>query len=155
MPHIMIVVSPYYKDVSEHLLSGTKAALDKYKATYETYEAAGALEIPLALKYGMGREARRGVDSPKFDGYIALGCVIRGETSHYDIVCNESARALMQLSLDRDVPIGNAILTCDTHDQAIKRADPSQGNKGSDAVEAVMSLLGVRRSLHQKVKRAG
>lgn len=139
MPHIMIVQSPYYKDVSKHLLDGACVALDEGEASYEIFEVSGALEIPLAIKTG--------IDSKKFDGYIALGCVIRGETSHYDIVCNESARGISELALAHNVPIGNAILTCDTLGQAIVRADPEQKNKGADAVKAVFCLLDIKKKL--------
>lgn len=139
MPHIMIVTSPYYTDIAAHLLAGTQGALDSNGATYDVFEAAGALEIPLTVKLG--------IESGKFDGYVALGCVIRGETSHYDIVCNESARGLSGLSLEFKAPIGNAILTCDTMDQAIVRADPAQKNKGADAVKAVMMLLDIKDKL--------
>lgn len=144
MPHIMIVTSPYYSDIAAFLMEGTTSALDQLDATYEVVEAAGALEIPLTIKLGMERS-----DNP-FDGYIALGCVIRGETSHYDIVCNESARGLSDLSLQYNVPIGNAILTCDSMAQAIMRADPAQKNKGADAVKAVMMLLDVKKQFKIK-----
>ena len=148
MPHIMIVVSPYYKDVADNLLQGAKEALDNRNATYEVFEVSGALEIPLAIKYGCLRNQSKNSSHLKFDGYIALGCIIRGETSHYDIVCNESARGLLNLSLEYNVPIGNAILTCDNMDQAIVRADPAQKNKGADACDAVFSLLDIKRECH-------
>ncbi|MGH1377287.1 MAG: 6,7-dimethyl-8-ribityllumazine synthase [Alphaproteobacteria bacterium] len=148
MSHIMIVVSPYYDEVSKYLLAGAKDALAKANATYEVFEVAGAFEIPMAIKLGHLRKETRGTDHPKFDGFVALGCVVRGETAHYDIVSNESARGLMQLSMDHDLLIGNGILTCDTHDQAVVRADPEQKNKGADAVSAVLSLLKLKRALY-------
>lgn len=140
MSHVMIVCSPYYKDVAEKLLAGTKAALDKASCSYEIFEVPGALEIPLAIN--MGAQSGAG-----FDAYVALGCVLRGETSHYDIVCNESARGLTQLALDHDLIIGNAILTCETMEQAIVRADPAQKNKGADAVAAIVSLMALKKKL--------
>ncbi len=148
MYHFMIAISPYYKQVSEHLLSGAKAALDENRSTYEVFEVSGALEIPTAIKYGIMRKESHGASSRKFDGFVALGCVIRGETSHYDIVCNVSANGLSQLSLEHNAPIGNGILTCNNIEQAIVRADPKQKNKGKDAVDAVLSLLEVKRSLN-------
>ncbi len=148
MPHIMIVVSPYYKDVADNLLQGSKATLETRHATYEVFEVSGALEIPLAIKYGCMRGQSKDSSHLKFDGFIALGCIIRGETSHYDIVCNESARGLLNLSLEYNVPIGNAILTCDNMDQAVVRADPAQKNKGADACNAVFSLLDIKRECH-------
>lgn len=140
MLHIMIVQSPYYEEVAGNLLKGALAALEKIGATCEVFQVAGALEIPHAILMG--------ADSNKFGAYLALGCVIRGETSHYDIVCNESARGLMDLALNKGLMIGNAILTCDTMQQAIVRADPAQKNKGADAVEAIISLYDVRKSLN-------
>lgn len=140
MLHIMIVQSPYYEEIAGNLLKGALAALEKVGATCEIFQVAGALEIPSAILMG--------ADSNKFGAYLALGCVIRGETSHYDIVCNESARGLMELSIYKGLMIGNAILTCDTMEQAIVRADPAQKNKGADAVEAIVSLYDVRKSLN-------
>ena len=148
MPHFMIVVSHYYKDVSQNLLDGAKAALDDKHSTYEVFEVNGALEIPMAIKYGSMRVETHGVSNKKFEGFIALGCVIRGETSHYDIVCNMSAEGLLKLSLEYDLPIGNGILTCDNLEQAIVRADIKQKNKGKDVVDAVLSLLEVKRNLN-------
>ncbi len=103
------------------------------------------MEIPLAIKLGLLRPETRGVSSQQFDGYVALGCIIRGETSHYDIVCNESARGLTLLSLDYNAPIGNAILTCENRDQAIVRADPEQKNKGRAAAEAAFKMYNMKR----------
>lgn len=136
----MIVQSPYYEEIAGNLLKGAIEALDKVGATCEIFQVAGALEIPSAIMMG--------ADSNKFGAYLALGCVIRGETSHYDIVCNESARGLMDLALSKELMIGNAILTCDTMKQAIVRADPKQKNKGADAVAAILSLYNVRKVLN-------
>lgn len=136
MPHILIVISPYYEDIAELLRHGTKQALDNASATFDVIEVAGALEMPLAIKLG--------IESGKYDGALALGCVIRGETSHYDIVSIESARGITDIALQHNFPIGNAILTCDTMEQAINRADPTKKNKGADAVAAVMSLLKIK-----------
>lgn len=147
MPHVMIVQSPYYADIAGQLLAGTEAALKEARYTYEIFEVAGALEIPAAIKLGSRRQETRGTDLPKFDAFIALGCILRGETSHYDIVCNESARGLTLLSVDYDLIIGNAILTCETEEQAQERADPARLNKGRDAVAAVVSLIDIKRKL--------
>ena len=147
MPHVMIVTSPYYADIARDLLAGAKAALDNVRASYEIFEVAGALEIPVAIKIGSLRRESRGVDVHKFDSYLALGCVLRGETSHYEIVCNESARGLTMLGVDYDLVIGNAILTCETMEQAAERADPARMNKGADAVAAILSLLEIKRKM--------
>jgi len=149
MPHVMIVVSPYYEEVSKNLLEGAKKALEGQRSTYEVFEVTGALEIPLAVKLGAARKEGRSSENMKFDAYIALGCVIRGETSHYDIVCNESARGLSILALDYNLPIGNGILTCDTMEQAIVRSDPNQKNKGADAVNAALSLFNLGYKLRK------
>lgn len=135
-PHIMIVEGRFYHEIADFLLDGAKAALEEIGGTYELFEVPGALEIPAAIQMG--------AKSGKFDGYLALGCVIRGETSHYDVVAGESARALMDLGLQQNLAIGNGILTCDTFDQAIVRADPAQKNKGRAAVAAVMALLDIK-----------
>ena len=147
MPHVMIVTSPYYADIARDLLAGAKAALDNVRASYEIFEVAGALEIPVAIKIGSLRRESRGVDVHKFDSYLALGCVLRGETSHYEIVCNESARGLTMLGVDYDLVIGNAILACETMEQAAERADPARMNKGADAVAAILSLLEIKRKM--------
>lgn len=139
MPHIMIVQSPYYADIAENLRVGAVQALEEIGYTYETFDVAGALEIPAAISIG----AQNG----KFHAYLALGCVIRGETSHYDIVSNESARGLNDLALEKGLLIGNAILTCDTMQQAQERADPARKNKGADAVKAIVSLIDLREKL--------
>lgn len=141
MPHILIVTSPYYEDVAKLLMNGTQTALNDASATFDIIEASGALEIPLAIKLGM--------ESGKYDGALALGCVIRGETSHYDIVCNESARGITNLALENNFPIGNAILTCDTMEQAVQRADPREKNKGADAVSAVLGLIKIKEQFQK------
>lgn len=140
MTKVMIVTSPYYEAIANDLLKGSCTALDALGYDYDIFEAAGALEIPLSIKYG--------IEKGQYDAFLALGCVIRGETSHYDIVCNESAKAIMNLSLDHNVPIGNAILTCDDMQQAITRASPEQKNKGKDAVYAIEKLLELKNTLN-------
>ena len=137
--HILIVEGRYYEHIADELLNGAKAHLDGEGATHETVTVPGALEVPQALAAGF--------DTGRFDGAIALGCVIRGETSHYDIVANESARALMELAVSRRWPIGNGILTVDTEEQALARARVVQKNKGRDAAEACLATLGVAAGL--------
>ncbi len=135
-PHILIVESPYYKDIADHLARGVIDALEAAGVTYERISVPGALEIPGAIKLAS--------KSGKYDGYAALGCVLRGETSHYDIVAGESARALMDLTVNYDLAVGNGILTCDTAEQAVVRADPAQKNKGQDVANAVLALLSIK-----------
>ena len=137
--HIMIVEARFYEEISDLLIAGATKAADSAGVSYERFEVPGALEIPAAIKIAS--------DSGRFDGYVALGCVIRGETSHYDIVCNESARGLTWLSLDPGLAIGNGILTCEDRFQAIKRADPAQMNKGAGAVDAALALIEIKNRM--------
>lgn len=132
---ILIVEAPYYTDIAEMLATGAIAELEARGADYERFTVPGALEIPAVISLAGGG----------FDGFVALGCVIRGQTSHYDIVANQSARALMDLSIRDNLAIGNGILTTDTRDQAVVRADPSQKNKGRDAVLACLAIIEAKR----------
>jgi 6,7-dimethyl-8-ribityllumazine synthase len=131
-PRILIIVAPYYREISDALLNGAVAALSE--ADVETVEVPGALEIPGAIASAVKSRTR-------FDGYVALGCVIRGETSHYDYVAGESARALMDLSLD-GIAVGNGILTVENRDQAMKRA--ADKDKGGDAARACLAMISLR-----------
>ena len=149
MPHVMVVVAPYYDEVSKHLREGAEGALKERRAKYEFFEVPGALEIHAAIKYGAERKEGRGTNAMKFDAFVALGCVIRGETSHYDVVCGESARGISTLMMDDNLPIGNGILTCDTMEQAIVRADPAQKNKGGEAAKAALSLFDLKCKLRR------
>jgi 6,7-dimethyl-8-ribityllumazine synthase len=141
-PHIMIVEARFYENISAMLLSGAKRALEQAGATFEVFTVPGALEIPAAIKMA--------ADSKEFDAYVALGCVIRGETYHFEIVCNESARGITWLTIDPGLAIGNGVLTCETEEQAIERADPAKGNKGAGAVQAALSLLDIKHKLGKK-----
>lgn len=133
---LLFVVAPYYKDIADDLLAGAGATARTVGAQWEVAEVPGALEIPTAV-----RLAHRQAD---FDGYVALGCVIRGETTHYETVCNDSARGLMLLGLD-GACIGNGILTVENRDQAVVRADPRMQNKGGGAAAAALHLIALSR----------
>jgi 6,7-dimethyl-8-ribityllumazine synthase len=133
---VLIVVSPYYKDIADNLVSGAVAELEAAGASHEIIEMPGALEIPTAI--GISDRASN------FDGYVALGCVIRGETTHYETVCNDSSRALQLLGL-QGLCIGNGILTVENREQAVVRADPAQQNKGGGAAAAALHLIALRR----------
>lgn len=143
---VLIVVAPYYRDIADDLLAGARAELDAAGATHETIEVPGALEVPTAI-----RIAYRQAD---FDGFVALGCVIRGETTHYDTVCNDSSRALQLLGLD-GACIGNGILTVENTDQAVVRADPAAQNKGGGAAAAALHLISLTRTLDRSTKGIG
>jgi 6,7-dimethyl-8-ribityllumazine synthase len=132
----LIVVAPYYRDVADLLLAGARAMLDRCGATHETIEVPGALEVPAAV----GQAFRMA----NFDAFVGLGCVIRGETTHYDTVCNDSSRGLSLLSL-QGACLGNGILTVENHAQAVVRADPAQQDKGGGAAAAALHLLALSR----------
>ena len=137
MTHVLIVCSPYYADISEELVKGATATLQKNDVTYEVLHVFGAFEIPAAIKFAM--------HSRQYDGFIALGCVIRGETTHYDYVCSESARGLMDLSTQHGAAIGYGILTVENEEQAWVRARISEGNKGHDAATACVRMIELKR----------
>jgi 6,7-dimethyl-8-ribityllumazine synthase len=136
-PHVMIIEARFYDDITDMLVQGAIKALESAGATYDRFTVPGALEIPAAIKIGAQKKKN------PFDAYVALGCVLRGETYHFEIVANDSARGLTWLSIDPGYIIGNGILTCETHEQAIERADPLRGDKGGAAVRAALSLLNI------------
>jgi 6,7-dimethyl-8-ribityllumazine synthase len=140
---ILIVESGYYADIADTLLRGAKRALDAAGAAYDVVTVPGALEIPQAIVIALGAA----FGAKAYQGAVALGCVIRGETSHYDIVAGESARALMEIGMTRHIPIGNGILTVDTAAQARVRAALDKGDKGGTAAKAALSLVRLNRSL--------
>ncbi len=140
---VLIVESRYYEDIADMLLTGARRALDAAGAGYDVVTVPGALEIPQAMVIVLN--SAFGAES--YDGVVALGCVIRGETSHYDIVAGESARALMDIGLNQAIPVGNGILTVNNIAQAKVRAAPDGGDKGGAAARAVLSLVRLRRGL--------
>jgi 6,7-dimethyl-8-ribityllumazine synthase len=133
---LLIVVAPYYRAIADQMLTGAQAMAANCGAEVEVIEVPGALEVPTAIAM-----AERQSD---FDGYVALGCVIRGETTHYDTVCNDSSRAISLLGL-QGACIGNGILTVETMDQAEVRANPDKQNKGGGAAAAALHLIALRR----------
>jgi 6,7-dimethyl-8-ribityllumazine synthase len=135
-PRVLIVVAPFYRDIADSLLAGARAALEGASVAHETVEVPGALELPTAV-----RLASR---SGEFDGFVALGCVIRGETTHYETVCNDSSRGLTLLGLE-GLCIGNGILTVENHGQAAVRADPDGQDKGGGAAGACLHLIALKR----------
>ena len=133
---VLIVVAPYYRDIADDLITGAKAEIETTGATWDLVEVPGALEVPTAITIADRRS--------NFDAFVALGCVIRGETTHYDTVCNDSSRALQMMGLS-GLCIGNGILTVETRDQAMVRADPRGANKGGGAAAAALHLLALSR----------
>ena len=145
-PKVLIVVAPYYKTIAENLLKGAKAEILASNGTFETVEVPGALEIPTAV----GIAERLG----KYDAYVALGCVIRGETTHYETVCNDSSRGLTFLGL-QGLCIGNGILTVENFKQAEERANPDKQNKGGGAAAAALHLLSLSHKWADNKKGIG
>jgi 6,7-dimethyl-8-ribityllumazine synthase len=143
---ILVVEARYYESIADMLLRGAKRVLRDAGATFDLVTVPGALEIPAAIMIGLhGADAR---EQP-YDGVVALGCVIRGETSHYDIVAGESARAIMDISIALDMPMGNGILTVDTDAQARARARARATglDKGGGAARAALALVRFKRKL--------
>lgn len=140
LPHILIVEAPYYQHIADSLKEGAVNVLEK-NATYDLISTTGALEIPAVIAVAH--------ETKKYDGYIALGCVIRGETTHYEIVSQESARGLMDLSIKKKIAIGNGILTVENEAQALKRAKINELNKGGDAAKACLTMIEIFHQLKQ------
>jgi 6,7-dimethyl-8-ribityllumazine synthase len=144
-PHILIVEARFYDDLLNAMLDGAKRALQKAGATFELVTVPGALEIPAAIKFAHSAGQKKGALGRKFDGYVAIGCVIRGETTHYDTVCEESARGLMDLAIRQDLAIGNGIITVENEAQAWARAKPDELDKGGGAANACLTMVNLKR----------
>lgn len=140
-PHVLILEARFYDDINTMMIEGVTEALDKAGATYEKLTVPGALEIPVALQYAAHRKNGRG-----FDAYVVLGCVIRGETTHYEIVSNESARGIMDVSIRHNLAVGNGILTVENMEQALDRADKTRQNKGGGAAIAALTMLSLKQA---------
>jgi len=138
-PHILIVEAPYYAHIAELLRNGAQRALTSLGASHEVISVPGAFEIPAAIGLVAG--------TSRFDGFVALGCVIRGETSHYDHICAESARGLQDLAVRDGLAIGYGILTVENEAQALARASVEGRDKGGEAVRACLALVNLKRRL--------
>ncbi len=143
-PHLLIIEARFYDDLADALLDGAKAALEAAAATYDVVTVPGALEIPAVISFALDGAEDGGT---AYDGYVALGTVIRGDTYHFDIVANESSRGLMNLAVDESLAIGNGILTTENDEQAWKRAKPSEGDKGGFAARAALTMIALRERL--------
>jgi 6,7-dimethyl-8-ribityllumazine synthase len=139
--HILIIEARFYAELCDELAKGAIAAIERAGATWERHAVPGALEIPGAI--AAAAKAKR------FEGYVALGCVLRGETSHYDIVANESARGIMDLTMN-GLAIGNGILTCENEAQAWARARVSEMDKGAGAADAALAMIRFRRGIKKR-----
>lgn len=144
---VLIIEARYYDKIGDELLNGAIAELEAAGASYEVVTVPGALEIPLALSQAV-KASVIGSDEAdaRFDGCVALGCVIRGETSHYDTVCDNANYWLMQLAMQNGIPLGNAILTVETEAQAMERARGGREGKGADAARACLTLIALERT---------
>ncbi len=144
-PHLLVVEARFYEDLSDALYEGAKLALAAGGATHERVTVPGALEIPYAIRMAVEASDEGTVAKP-FDGYVALGCVIRGETTHYEIVSEQSARGIMDLTL-QGIAIGNGILTVEDEDQAWERASAEKLDKGGGAAAAALAMIAWRKKL--------
>lgn len=135
MAHILIVEARFYTHINDLLLDGVRSAIDATGDSHETVTVPGALEIPAAISMA--------AESGRYDAYVAVGVVLRGETFHFEVVSNESARGIMALTLD-GLAIGNGILTVENEDQALARADKTRKDKGGEAAKAALTMLGLK-----------
>lgn len=143
-PKLLIIEARFYADIADALVEGATQAIEAAGGQYERISVPGVLEIPAALSMVMSAMENEGI---LYDGFVLLGCVIRGETSHYDIVANESARVIMDLMVDADLAIGNGILTVENAEQAWARAKVDDKNKGGSAAEAALAMIRLRERL--------
>jgi len=141
---LLIIEARFYDHLADALLEGAKAALEQAGASYDVVTVPGALEIPAAISFALDAAEEGGTD---YDGFVALGTVIRGETYHFDIVANESARALMELATEESLAIGNGILTTENEEQAWVRARKGEGDKGGFAARAALTMIALRQRL--------
>ena len=144
--HLLIVSADFYQDLAAELKKGAAQAIDNVNGTYELVNVPGALEVPAAIRFAIKAMDLVG-GRRRYDGYVALGCVIRGETTHYDLVAGESARALMDLALTFSIAVGNGIVTVENQDQAWARASVDQMNKGGGAASAALEMIKLKQQL--------
>lgn len=141
--HVLIVYAPYYEHIVGELLKGAEETLQEFGVTFEKEPVGGAFEMPAAVMVAASRR-----DGGRlFDGFVTLGCVLRGETSHYDLICQETARGLMDLTVNRGLAVGFGLLTCENEAQALARADRKRKNKGREASLASLGMISMKRRL--------
>jgi 6,7-dimethyl-8-ribityllumazine synthase len=142
-PHVLIVEAPYYAGIAAGMLRGAQRVLEEAGATHEAVQVAGAFELPGAVRLALKAMARTG--GPRWDGFIALGCVVRGETDHYDHICREAARGIMDLTVQFGVPVAFGVLTVHDEAQGEARARDDEMNKGAEAARAVLAQIALAR----------
>jgi 6,7-dimethyl-8-ribityllumazine synthase len=143
-PYILVINARFYEDVADELVKGAVAAIEAVDGTHLIVEVPGAFEIPAALRMAV-RSMELVGGRRRFDGFILLGCVVRGETDHYDHVCREAIHGINDLAVQYSLAVGMGILTCETKDQAMTRASTSSGNKGGQAAAAALKMIDVKR----------
>ena len=148
---ILIAEARFYEDVAEDLTRGAIEVLEAAGVSHHIVAVPGTFEVPAAIRFAI-RAMELGAASQRYAGFIALGCVVRGETDHYDHICREASRALMDLSINYSIAIGFGILTCETIEQARVRADPAGRNKGGEAARACLSLIDTKKELRLEVR---
>lgn len=144
--HVLIIEARFYEDLADELARGAIGEIEARGATWERIQVPGVLEIPAAIKFALDAMAHGGV-TKRIDGFVVLGCVIRGETTHYDIVSNESARALMDLAVDRSLALGNGIQTVENEGQAQARVRVDEKDKGGAAASACLDMIDLKRKM--------
>ena len=142
-PHIMIAIARFYTDIADHLIAGATKVLEANGVSWEIVEAPGAFELPATVQMAV-RSMDFFTGRRRFDGFIALGCVIRGETTHYDIVCDEAARGLQELVRQHTIALGFGLITCENQEQAMARARADDRDMGGKAAQACLDMLGVK-----------
>lgn len=149
---ILVIEAPYYSHITQLLSAGAAEVFARHDCTFDTIAVPGALEIPQALAAAMHSGVIGGIGEASYAGVVGLGCVIRGETAHYDIVCNNTNHWIMETVIQHRIPFGNGILTVDTHAQAVARAMGGASGKGGDAARACLRLIWLKSDF---AKRAG
>lgn len=145
--HLLVIEARFHDDFADALLEGATSALDEAGATYDVVTVPGSLEIPAVISFALDGASEGGTN---YDGFVALGTVIRGDTYHFEIVANESSRALMDLSVQDSVCIGNGILTTENDEQAWTRARRSEGDKGGFAARAALTMIALKEQLGER-----
>jgi 6,7-dimethyl-8-ribityllumazine synthase len=151
-PHVLIVEARFYDDIGALQMQGVKAVLERAGVTFETLTVPGALEIPAAIVYAI-KSLDFDATRRRYDGYIALGCVLKGGTQHDEIVGMESARALQEIVMRYALAVGNGILTCNTREQALERADPAKMDRAGAAAEAALRMIEIKQTFRLTPKR--
>lgn len=144
-PYLLIIDSRFYEDIADELVKGAIAAIEASQASYTRVSVPGAFEVPAAVRFAV-RSMELVGGRRRYDGYVLLGCVIRGETDHYEHIGRETIRSISYITAEYSLAVGLGILTCDTREQAIARAAVNQGNKGGAAAEAALHMVRVKRS---------